>query len=424
MSAAVPAPRRAPDPSAESLRLAMFSPLPPIASGIGDYVVDLLPLLPEKWTVDGFVADAASLETAASLVGPGNRLGSVEVFMDVEFARRHDREPYDLVVYQVGNSTHHAYMLQYVLEYPGLLVLHDGVLHPARALQAIESGDMSGYRRAARACRDDVGGALGHLVAGGLAGPALYSRFPMCEDLVRASRLTAVHGQIMCDWVATMVPGAAVVPVVHWRAIAEVDDEQRIDVRRRVAGAAASDVLVGCFGTMGPERRLDGVFAALTRIGDAAPWRLVLAGDVDASLDLPARADGLGIAARIAWPGRLDDEQFQALMGSVDLAVNLRYPPVRSSSGVLHQLLQVGTPTVISDLLHWCEYPEPAVARVPPGPDDVEAEALQRALQRWITDPAARREAAAAGRRWAAVEITSEAMAASYIAAVSTAMER
>ena len=125
MSAAVPAPRRAPDTYAESLRLAMFSPLPPIVSGIGDYVVDLLPLLPEKWTVDGFVADAASLETAASLVGPGNRLGSVEVFMDVEFARRHDREPYDLVVYQVGNSTHHAYMLQYVLEYPGLLVLHD-----------------------------------------------------------------------------------------------------------------------------------------------------------------------------------------------------------------------------------------------------------------------------------------------------------
>ena len=136
------------------------------------------------------------------------------------------------------------------------------------------------------------------------------------------------------------------------------------------------------------------------------------------------RDDDLGIAARIAWPGRLDDEQFQALMGSVDLAVNLRYPPARSSSGVLHQLLQVGTPTIITDLLHWCEYPEPAVARVPPGPDDAEAEALQAALQRWINDPQARREAAATARRWAAEEITAAGMATSYVAAVAAAMER
>ncbi len=59
-------------------------------------------------------------------------------------------------------------------------------------------------------------------------------------------------------------------------------------------------------------------------------------------------------------------------MGAVDLAINLRYPPTRASSGVLHQLLQLGVPTLISDVVHWREYPEEAVARIPPGPDEVE----------------------------------------------------
>ncbi len=420
----MPAPRRAPDTAAESLRLAMFSPLPPTPSGIGDYVVDLLPLLPETWSVDVFVGDASPLATVARLVGPGETLGSVEGFVDVEFERRQERRPYDLIIYQVGNSTHHAYMLPYALHHPGLLVLHDGVLHPSRAQQAIESGDLAAYRRAVIACRPDVGAALGHLVAGGLAGPALYFRFPMCEDLVRASRLTAVHGEVMCGWVSAMVPESAVIPLVHWRAVAAIDEAQRQQTRRGVAGASQNDVLIGCFGSMGAERRLDRVFAALARLGDATPWRLVLAGNVDASIRLPALADELGIGARIAWPGRLDDAQFQALMGSVDMAVNLRYPPARSSSGVLHQLLQVGAPTIISDVLHWCEYPEPAVARVPPGPDAAETEALQAALQRWISDPQARREASAAGRCWAAEEITAAGMANSYVAAVSAAMDR
>ena len=83
-----------------------------------------------------------------------------------------------------------------------------------------------------------------------------------------------------------------------------------------------------------------------------------------------------------------------AVMGAVDLAVNLRYPPARASSGVLHQLLQIGVPAVISDVLHWRDYPDAAVARVPPGPEEAEHEVLAQALGRWLIDPERRAAAA------------------------------
>jgi len=256
-------------------------------------------------------------------------------------------------------------------------------------------------------------------VAGGLGGPALFRNFPMCEDLVRASRVTAMHGQPSCEWLRRQVADAVTVPLAHWRAV-EVDADRRDGWRAELA--ARGEVLVGAFGNIGGERRMDRVLRALAALDGMPPWKLVVAGRVDERLELPALAAELGIKQRIAWLPDLDDADFVALMAAMDLAVNLRYPPARSSSGVLHQLLQLGVPTLISDVVHWAEYPDAAVARVPPGPDGDEDEALRRGLQRWISDRNARTGSGAAAAAWAARHITPEAMRDSYIAAVAAAL--
>jgi len=417
------------------LRLAMFSPVPPTPSGIAAYLADLLPLLPPAWNIDVFTDP---LEVGrAELPGRG---AAGSCFAHTEFEHRHGHAPYDLTVYQVGNSTARTWMLDYVLRYPGLLVLHDGVLHPARVSAATAAGDLQGYRRMARACREDVGAAIGHLVAGGLGGPALYFTYPMCEDLVRASRATAMHGVPSCEWLRRQVPHARAVPLAHWRAVA-VDAGRRDAWRARLAGSG--EVLIGSFGNIGGERRLDRVLRALaavargdgkgadSAVGPAAEtrggtglgaWRLVVAGRVDERLGLTELAAHLGITRRIDWQPDLDDADFIALMAAVDFAVNLRYPPARSSSGVLHQLLQLGVPALISDVVHWREYPDTAVARIPPGPDAAEHEALIDTLRGWIDDRAARAAAGTAAAAWAARHITPAAMRDSYLEAVAAAL--
>ena len=112
------------------LRLAMFSPVPPIPSGIAAYLADLLPLLPEAWNIELFTDEGVEANAP------------VPCFPHTDFAARHEQESYDLNIYQVGNSAGRAYVYDYVVSHPGLLVLHDGVVHPARVGAASAAGDV------------------------------------------------------------------------------------------------------------------------------------------------------------------------------------------------------------------------------------------------------------------------------------------
>ena len=184
-------------------RLAVFAPVPPAASGIADYVADLVPLLIHNWDVEVFTP------TASPGVLKGCPTYPVEAWDERDAA-----DPYDLNIYQIGNDTAHGPVIARALATPGLLVLHDTVLHPARVASHLKTGDLDGYRQMAETA-SAAGTSLAHLVAAGLGSPAMYWRFPMCEDLVRGSRLTVVHGETLAAWLRALVPSAAISVVTH-----------------------------------------------------------------------------------------------------------------------------------------------------------------------------------------------------------------
>jgi len=395
------------------LRLAMFTPLPPAPSGIADYVADLLPLLPAEWQIDVFVDDPT---TAAP---PPAR--PLDVHPAQQWRQRHAAHPYDLNVYQVGNSTAQAWLWPRVLEAPGLLVLHDAVLHPARVAAHLATADIKGYRRSVIAARPDIGPALGQLVVSGLGGEALFRAFPLCEDLVRASRLTVVHGELLAGWVRALLPGARVASATHWRSVPPVSAEHRQQWRSRL-GAASDCPLIGSFGHLGPAHRNDLVLEALAALPAELPFRLVFAGAVEDEVGLRRRAAALRLSDRLAFTGPLSPLDFAAVMAAVDIALNLRYPTARSSSGTMQQLMQLGVPLVVHDLLHLRDVPADAVGRVPTDDAETERRRLREVLERWLVDVDERRRIGATAAAWAARHVTPTAMCADYVAAVERAL--
>ena len=111
-------------------RLAWFSPLPPVKSGIAQYNRELLPAL------------AASTTSICSSTGRRNashrRMHVFGCSARTTSSGRHRARPYDLVVYQLGNAPCHDYMWAYLTRYPGLVVLHDGQLHHARGRMLLQ----------------------------------------------------------------------------------------------------------------------------------------------------------------------------------------------------------------------------------------------------------------------------------------------
>ena len=106
------------------MRIAWFSPFPPVRTGIAGRSAELVASLEARgYSVDRYPEAAAH-----------------------DFPWRHRQHPYDLVIYQFGNSSHHDYEWPYALRYPGLVVLHDTRLHHARAALLLREKRVADYR--------------------------------------------------------------------------------------------------------------------------------------------------------------------------------------------------------------------------------------------------------------------------------------
>ena len=95
-------------------RIAWFSPMPPSRTGVATYSADVIEALREDHQI---------------VVYPEGRAH--------DFIWTHLKQPYDLIVYQLGNSTLHEYIWPYLFRYPGLVVLHDARLHQAPVSDAV-----------------------------------------------------------------------------------------------------------------------------------------------------------------------------------------------------------------------------------------------------------------------------------------------
>src|SRR5437667_12718480 len=107
-----------------TIRIAWFSPLPPVRSGIATYSAELLPRLGPEFDVDCFIdctcetGERSSWRTPTSGASVGGRrlaeaLSSTTepqapvVFDAHDFGRKQQPAPYDLGVYPPGNAPCH-----------------------------------------------------------------------------------------------------------------------------------------------------------------------------------------------------------------------------------------------------------------------------------------------------------------------------
>lgn len=381
------------------MRLALLSPVPPAPTGIADYAGEWLALLSGRHEIDVYY-DQDEVDRAR--LPP-----DVGVFPVADFAERSGGRPYDLAVYQMGNGPAHAFLYEHLSRVPGLLVLHDLVLHHSRAAHFLEAGAVQAWRRdpsspSARetaapwlhAWREELTytyperGEDLFEVQLGTVGDLLPFAYPLVRIPVEASRSVAVHNECMARAVREAVPGADVVRV-PLPAAAKPVDPGAVEALRRRLGLRDSDVVVGAFGLLTRAKRIETVARAVKHAANENPGiRLLLAGPVPDLTRLTALLDHLGVAERCVVTGRLPHEELALHIEAADIVVHLRYPTARETSGALLRVLAQGRPTVISDLEHQDEFPADAVARV-----DVADEegGVTRALRRLAADPAARR---------------------------------
>ena len=415
-------------------RLAWFSPMPPARSGVAVYSAEVVAALRQTHLVHVFVDEPVA--AAARAAG----LAADEIRSAHDFVWLHHREPYDLTIYQLGNSSAHDFAWPYLVRYPGLAVLHDVHLHHARAAALLRQKRPADYRDEFAACAPDASPDLAELAVRGFDSYLYYDR-PMTRLVVDASVMTAVHSPLAAAALKAEHPDAVIerIRLGHGAPIPEATSRDARVRIRELHRIPAEAVVFGVFGGLTPEKRIPQVLAAFAAARAHAPGaHLLLVGAAAAHYDVVADVQSHQLEDAVTITGYVDDETFTAHLAACDVSINLRWPSAREVSGPWVRALAAGCATVTMDLWHTADVPgldprswavmHAAATLQTPEPVTVkidildEDHSLRLAMRRLAADASLRQRLAHAGRAWWHAEHAGEGMRADYDRVIARAL--
>lgn len=406
------------------MRVAVVSPLPPSPTGIADYTADVIDALRGRFALEAF--HAQDTVDAARLGVPVHPAASLE--------ERHRARPFDAVVYQMGNGDAHAFLYDLLPRVPGLLVLHDLVLHHARARAFLDAPAVRAYaaaphdagrRDAARAALDAYEAELAcsypaqaaRLAAAqlGTVGDLLPYAYPLFRLPVEASRAVAVHNAFMAHAVRAEVPDTVVSEVAMPIAVTEADPARVRALRARL-GFDDDAFVVASYGLMTREKNVGTTLRAVARVRAELPrLRLLLVGAVPDRRALDAAVEARGLGGVVVVAGRVPFDELPEHVAAADAVVHLRHPTGRETSAALLRVLAQGRPAVVSDLENLADIPDGAVLRADVSDEEGE---VTRALLRLAESPALRARLGAAARAHVAAAHSPSRCLETYAAAI------
>jgi glycosyltransferase involved in cell wall biosynthesis len=343
------------------MKVAYLSPMPPERSGVADYSAHLLPALQER--------------------------------IDIEVIRRGRKRPArgtDLALYHVGNNPDaHGWIVEALRKRPGIVVLHDFVLHHLVAGLTIGRRDGHGYLDAMEREGGVVGRLLGHGVLDKRIPPLWESRpedFHLAGEVLDLATGLIVHSRHVEERARAAGYEGPVWRIPHpaW----DVPPVSTADVGGRP--------LIGSFGNVNASKRIPQLLEAFARLRRERPdARLLLVGAVSPGFDLDRRLQRLGLSDEgIVREAFVEEDRLWSLMAACDVCVSLRSPTMGETSGSVIRQLSLGKPVVVSDVGWFAELPDEVALKVPV--DARETETLYAALELLGRDDGARRAMSAA----------------------------
>jgi glycosyltransferase involved in cell wall biosynthesis len=349
--------------------------MPPSRSGIADYSALLLPELEKR--------------------------------MDIVIARSgrfRKPPPADVALYHVGNDAEaHGWIVDELRKRPGVVVLHDFVLHHLVVGLTFARGDAAGYLAAMERDHGLVGRLLAYAVLDNKLPPLWETRpedFPLVGEVLQHATGLIAHSQYVERRARENGYEGPIFRIPHpaW----PVPELAPADVE--------GDPLIGCFGHLNETKRIAELVSAFERLRERRPGaRLLLVGALAVRLGRLELPDG------VEHRDYVPEDELWSLMAACDAIVSLRSPTMGETSGSAIRALSLGKPLVVSDVGWFGELPDDTVLKVPV--DEHEEDTLLASLEA-LADPAVRAAVGARARELVEREHRVDQVAEAYAAAL------
>lgn len=318
----------------------------------------------------------------------------------------------DVNLYHMGNNGLHTAIYRRAVERPGVVVLHDAVLHHFHLGAFSREEYIAEFAYCYGAW---FRGMAEELWAGRSrsASDERYFRWPMLRRLAERSRAVIVHNAGAAEMVRREAPSATVAVIPHLPLDGGGVDVVDVERWRFSVGVLPSHTLFGLMGYLRESKRVMAVLRAFGRLRAVRSdvWLLV-AGEVGSS-DLARAMEGLVGGDGVIREPYLGEREFGVRAAACDVGVNLRYPGAGESSGMTARWMRMGRGVIVSDTAESGALPVAGCPRVGVGVSE-EEELL--ALMIWLADSAVRRrECGRAAREWAEREMDLGRIAERYL---------
>jgi glycosyltransferase involved in cell wall biosynthesis len=390
------------------MRLAYFSPLTPLRSGISDYSEELLPHLAAGAEIDLFTDGFAPANASVRA-----RFKFFDYRAEPEQLGRLGE--YDAAVYHMGNDRrYHAGIYGAARAFPGVVVLHDFALQDFFLGLAHERGDLNVYLNELEACHGRRARAEAEWALRRGAPPSSSAQplaFPLNCRLAREAEGVIVHSEWSRARLAEVAPATPVAVVNHHVIVPGAGGEAGAPQAEGGTGGRRV-VEIGSFGHVTPGKGLGRVLAALAALKGVYEFRLTLVGAPD-QFDVQELIRAHGLTDRVEATGYVPLAEFKTRLAACDIAINLRERTVGETSGSVCRAMAAGVPVVVSNVGWFAELPDDCVIKIDAG--DAGDEQLRAYLARLVADEPLRRRIGENARRYALAEHAIERSAAGYL---------
>ncbi len=351
----------------EKTRLAFFTPLPPMKSGISDYSVDILNAICKFFEIDVFIDDGYQADHVLN--------HSIRVLNHREFRVK----KYAHVLFQVGNSDYHTYMFPYLEKYGGIVVLHDYNLHSvAYSTASRKKSTLSFYRE--YLLKDYPASFVNEYLQTLKTGASGVKTFEIELNgfVTNYADKIIVHSDEAKTKLLQRDIGRNVQKIHSYAKIEELKDTV---AAKATLGIAEDQVIFSSFGYIQRTKRTMPSLKAFQRLcQEHRNVHYFFVGSPDSTtkdemLDY-IRKNHLEDCVTITGYIGLDD--FTRYIDATDVCVNLRYPSNGETSGSLMRILAKGKCVMVNEIGSFQEIPDDCCVKIPSAETMTERQEVER----------------------------------------------
>lgn len=342
------------------MKIALFSPLNPIKTGISDYNEEMLFELSKHLNIDiyiqkGYLPTNENIRTQFNIIPYDSK--------------SFDLRKYDEIIYHMGNNYEaHGYIYEALKAHPGVVVLHDYVMQGFHAERYDATGDFEMYLQLQKKYYGEMGESIANNIARPEALPIWESAaavdYPLNEDILESAKAVIVHSNFVKEkiQIGFFKP---IVQINHHGHMLKTFDRNKV---RDQMGIDKDSILISSIGYINKNKRFDVILSALDELKNPAVTYVIAGKDRGSLLKNYIEEKNLSIIVK----GHLGLEELEALIDASDICINLRYPTMGESSGALLRMMGYGKPVLVTNFGSYADFPDYSVLKIDPDIDEKE----------------------------------------------------